>query len=53
MLRAAEETGKEEYRERALKTIQFFVEHCIAESGLPNAMYSVEKKNLFIGGLAY
>ena len=44
MLRAAEETGKEEYRERALKTIQFFVEHCIAESGLPNAMYSVEKE---------
>ena len=44
MLRAAEETGKKEYRENALKTIQFFVDHCISKSGLPNAMYSVEKE---------
>ena len=30
--------------ERALKTIEFFVENCIEESGLPNGIYNVDKE---------
>jgi len=44
MLKAADETGDQEYRKRALDTIRFFVEHCFADSGLPNAMYSVDRE---------
>ena len=44
MLEAAEETGDGEYRTRALKTIDFFVENCIEESGLPNGIYNVDKE---------
>ena len=44
MLEAARETKDEAYRERALKTVEFFVENCIEESGLPNGIYNVDKE---------
>ncbi len=44
MLTAAKENGQAEYRERALKTVDYFVENCIEESGLPNGIYNVDKE---------
>lgn len=44
MLNASRDNGNEEYRERALKTINYFVDNCIAESGLPNGIYNVDKE---------
>ena len=44
MLRAAQDNGNAEYRERALKTLDFFVDHGIAPSGLPNGIYNVDKE---------
>ena len=44
MLEAARETKEEAYRERALKTVEFFVENCIEGSGLPNGIYNVDKE---------
>lgn len=42
MLGEAEECREEEYRIRAIKTLDFFVDYCIEKSGLPNAMYHVD-----------
>ena len=44
MLAAAKDNGSGEYRERALKTVDYFVDHCIEESGLPNGIYNVDKE---------
>lgn len=48
MLSAAKDeenqTSAAQYRERALKTIEFFVSHCIEESGLPHGIYNVDKE---------
>lgn len=44
MMEAAKENGSEEYRERAVKTVDYFVENCIEESGLPNGIYNVDKE---------
>lgn len=44
MLEAARENKDETYRERALKTLDFFVKNCIEESGLPNGIYNVDKE---------
>ena len=44
MLTAARENQDEEYRRRALRTIEYFVEHCIDESGLPNGIYNIDKE---------
>lgn len=44
MLTASAETGEEEYRERAIKTADFFADNCIAPSGLPNGIYNVDKE---------
>lgn len=44
MLIAAKEYESAEYRERAIKTLDFFVHHCIAPSGLPNGIYNVDKE---------
>lgn len=35
---------KEKYRESAVKTINFLVEYCMDDSGLPNGIYNVEKE---------
>ena len=42
MLSAAEDGCGEEYRRRALKTLDFFVDYCIDRSGLPNGIYDVD-----------
>ena len=42
MLSAAEDGCGEEYRSRALKTLDFFVDYCIDRSGLPNGIYDVD-----------
>ncbi len=44
MLVAAKEYKSEEYRERALKTVDYFVGNCIDESGFPNGIYNVDKE---------
>jgi hypothetical protein len=44
MLRAARDLNSAAYRDTALKTIHFFINHCIAESGLPNGIYDVDKE---------
>jgi hypothetical protein len=44
MLQAAKEYQSAEHRERALKTIDFFVSHCIDPSGLPNGIYNVDQE---------
>ena len=42
MLSAYQENGNPGYRRRALKTLDFFVEHCIHPSGLPQGIYDVD-----------
>lgn len=48
MLTAGEETSdpaqKEKYSDSAVKTINFLVEHCMDDSGLPNGIYNVDKE---------
>jgi hypothetical protein len=44
MLRAAKDLNVDAYRDTALKTIRFFINHCIADSGLPNGIYDVDKE---------
>lgn len=44
MLHAADEQGKEAYRSNAVKTNDFFTNHCIAASGLPEGIYDVENE---------
>lgn len=44
MLSAAKDNASEEYRKRALKTVDYFVENCIDQSGLPNGIYNVDKE---------
>jgi hypothetical protein len=44
MLKAAEDMGSNEYRNRAIKTLDFFVNNCIDKSGLPNGIYDVDKE---------
>lgn len=44
MLHAYEENKDEEYRRRALRTVDYFVDNCFAESGLPNGIYNVDKE---------
>jgi len=44
MLAAARENRDQEYRRRALKTIDYFVTNGIAPSGLPNGIYNVDKE---------
>lgn len=44
MLVAAEENQSEVYRTRALSTLDYLVDHCIEESGLPNGIYNVDKE---------
>ncbi|THE11847.1 hypothetical protein E1I69_13245 [Bacillus timonensis] len=55
MLQAAKEVQSTEYRERALKTIDFLVNHCIAPSGLPEGMYNVDKEEFvyWMTGILY
>ena len=42
MLSAAKDGMGEDYRTRALKTLNFFVDYCIHHSGLPNGIYDVD-----------
>lgn len=44
ILSAYKDNCDEEYRTRAVKAIDFLVGNCIEESGLPNAMYNVDKE---------
>jgi hypothetical protein len=44
MLKAAKELASPEHRERATKTLDFFIRKCIDESGLPNGIYDVDKE---------
>lgn len=44
MLGEAKACGEEEYRRRAVRTLDFFVGYCFEESGLPNAMYNIDKE---------
>lgn len=44
MLRAAQDNHNNEFRDRALRTVNYFVDHCIDESGLPNGIYNVDKE---------
>lgn len=44
MLSAAKDYRNNEYKVRAVKTMDFFVNCCIDESGLPNAMYNIDKE---------
>lgn len=44
MLRAARQGSGEESRKMALKTLDFFVRHCIEPSGLPNGIYDVDRE---------
>ena len=44
MLSAATDLNSQEHRTKAEKTIEFFIKHCIAPSGLPNGIYDVEKE---------
>ncbi|WP_346906111.1 hypothetical protein [Faecalicatena orotica] len=37
-------TCREDYRESALKTLDYFVENCIEKSGLPVGLYHVDKE---------
>lgn len=45
MLRAAEDLNDEEYRRRAVKTLEFFMKKCIHESGIPYGLYDVDKED--------
>ena len=38
------ENGDEEYRNRALRTLDYFVDNCFDPSGLPNGIYNVDKE---------
>ena len=42
MLKSAEKYNNPEYKDKAVKTIEYFVNYCIDASGLPNAMYSID-----------
>jgi hypothetical protein len=42
MLTAARENKNEEQRNRAIKTVDFFVDHCFAPSGLAHGIYDVD-----------
>jgi len=44
MLRAARELKSEEHKRRALKTLKFFIDTCIHESGIPYGLYDVDKE---------
>ena len=44
MLNAYLENGDEEYRNRALRTLDYFVDNCFDPSGLPNGIYNVDKE---------
>ena len=44
MLRSAKERGNPEWRRQALNVLQFFVDHCIAPSGLPNGIYDIDRE---------
>ena len=44
MLGEAEDLDDDEYRRRAVCTLDFFADYCIEKSGLPNAMYNVDKE---------
>ena len=44
MLRAAKDLNDEEYRRRALKTLDFFAKMCVHESGIPYGLYDVDKE---------
>lgn len=44
MLCAHADNGNGEYRRRALKTLDFFVNRCIGESGLPNGIYDIDSE---------
>lgn len=44
MLKASDEEKNPEYRNCAVKTIDFLVDHCIDDSGLPNGIYNVDNE---------
>lgn len=44
MLQTFKEWKNDEYRVRALKVIEFFIEHCIEDNGLPNGIYNVDEE---------
>lgn len=44
MLEEANVLHDQEYRRRAILTLDFFANHCIDKSGIPNAMYNVDKE---------
>lgn len=45
MLTAAKDNQDVTYRERALKTLDYFIKNCIDDSGLPNGIYNVDKED--------
>jgi hypothetical protein len=44
MLQAAKDLKSEEHRDRAVKTLDFFISNCIDSSGLPNGIYDIDKE---------
>ena len=44
MLRASRTRGVPLWREQAIQTIDFFVNHCIAPSGIPHGIYDIDRQ---------